>query len=125
MLKSIPAGGLLTAGFVIGGATAKTVLVRAIGPRLALAPFGIGGAMVDPKLELFFGQTVIAANDNWSGDAALTLIANAVGAFAVTDAASKDAMLLVTLAPGNYTAQVTPVTGTAGGTAIVEVYEVP
>jgi hypothetical protein len=124
VLKTIPAGNLLTAGFTIGGATAKTVLVRAIGPRLALAPFNIGGAMADPKLDLFSGQTVIASNDNWGGDAQLTAVGNAVGAFAVSDAASKDAMLLVTLPPGSYTAQASGVNNT-GGLAIVEVYEVP
>ena len=43
----------------------------------------------------------------------------------VTNPASRDAMLLITLAPGNYTAQISPVAGSAGGTAIVEVYEVP
>ena len=47
-----------------------------------------------------------------------------VGAFALP-AASKDAAIVATLAPGNYTAQVAPVSGTAGGTAIVEVYELP
>ena len=124
VLKSIPAGSILTAGFVIGGSTAKTVLVRAIGPRLALAPFGIGSAMADPKLDVFSGQTVIASNDNWGGAAHLTTVGTAVGAFAVTDAASKDAMLVITLAPGSYTAQVSGVNNT-GGTAIVEVYEVP
>ena len=124
VLKNIPAGSILTAGFVIGGSTAKTVLVRAIGPRLGLAPFSIAGAMADPKLDLFSGQTVIASNDNWGGAAHLTTVGTAVGAFAVTDAASKDAMLVITLAPGNYTAQVTGVSNT-GGIAIVEVYEVP
>ena len=80
--------------------------------------------MADPKLDLFSGQTIIASNDNWGGDAQLTAVGTAVGAFAVADGASKDAMLLVTLAPGNYTAQVSGVNNT-GGLAIVEVYEVP
>ncbi len=125
VLKNIPTGNLLTAGFVIGGATAKTVLVRVIGPRLALAPFGITDAMADPKLELFSGQTVIASNDNWGGDAQLSAVGASVGAFAVTDVASKDAMLVITLAPGNYTVQASPIAATTGGLAIVEVYEVP
>src|SRR5581483_2929146 len=124
VLKSIPSGSILTAGFVIGGSTAKTVLVRAIGPALGLAPFKFSGVMSDPKLELYSDQTVIAANDNWGGDAQLTGVGNAVGAFAVTVATSKDAMLVISLAPGSYTAQVSGVAG-ASGSAIVEVYEVP
>ena len=49
-------------------------------------------------------------------------------AFAITSKDSKDAMLLITLPPGGYTAQATPSTGagaTGGGLVIVEVYEVP
>lgn len=125
VLKQIPAGGFLTAGFVIGGGAgaARTVLIRAIGPTLGAAPFNVGGAMADPKLELFRGQSVIAENDNWGGDAQLTTVAGSVGAFALGDPGSRDAVLLVTLPPGGYTAQVSGVNG--GGLALVEVYEVP
>ena len=122
--KQIDAGATLTAGFVIGpsgGTVARTVLVRAIGPGLGV--FGVPGTMPDPKLELFSGANVIAASDNWGGDASLTAAGKAVGAFAIADLQSKDAMILVTLAPGNYTAQVTG--SGSGGVALVEVYEVP
>ena len=119
--KQIDAGGTLTAGFVVGGNTARTVLVRAIGP--GLAAFGVTGTMPDPQLGLFSGGSQVAANDNWGGDAQLTAAANAVGAFGIADAASKDAILLITLAPGSYTAEVRGAGG--GGGALVEVYEVP
>jgi hypothetical protein len=33
--------------------------------------------------------------------------------------------MIVSLAPGNYTAQINPVNGTTGGIAIIEVYELP
>jgi hypothetical protein len=120
--KQIAANELLTAGFVIGGDTARTVLVRAIGPGLAV--FGITGVMNDPQLGLYGGGTKVAENDNWGGDAQLTAAGSAVGAFAIADPASRDAMLLITLAPGNYTAQVSGVAGSAGE-ALVEIYEVP
>lgn len=125
VLKQISDDGILTAGFVIGGGNGagKTVLLRAIGPTLGVAPFNVSGAMPDPKLVLFSGQTVLASNDNWAGDAQLTSVGNSVGAFAVNNAISRDAMLLVTLAPGSYTAQVSGIGG--GGMALVEVYEVP
>jgi Immunoglobulin I-set domain/Immunoglobulin domain len=122
VLKQIDAGSLLTVGFVIGGSTAKTLLVRVVGPTLTA--FGVGGAMPDPKLDLFSGSTVIASNDNWGGDPQLTAAGNAVGAFAFASATSKDAMLLVTLAPGGYTVQASGVAGSSGS-ALVEVYEVP
>ncbi len=120
--KQIDAGGSLTAGFVIGGSTAKTVLVRAIGPGLGV--FGVPGVMADPRLDLFNASSVrIAANDNWGGDAQLTAAGARVGAFDIANRQSADAMLLVTLAPGNYSAEVRGANG--GGVALVEVYEVP
>ena len=123
VLKNIPVGGTLTAGFVIGGATAKTVLIRATGP--ALAALGVPGTLADPRL--VFYQTgvavAIAANDNWSGTQVLKDAFTAVGAFPL-DSTSKDAALLLTLQPGSYTAQASGV-GSSSGTALVEIYEIP
>jgi sugar lactone lactonase YvrE len=112
---------ILIAGFNISGQAAKTVLIRAIGP--SLEPFGVTGALADPKLELFAGTTKINENDNWGGAAALTATFDSVGAFGLP-AASRDAVLVVTLNPGSYTAQVSGV-GNTTGVALVEVYEVP
>ena len=115
-------GDILIAGFVVGGTTARTVLIRAIGP--GLAAFGVTGTLTDPRLQLFSGPTMIRENDNWGGDAQLTAIGDSVGAFRVADVQGRDAMLLVTLAPGSYTAQVAGV-GNGTGVALVELYEVP
>jgi kumamolisin len=121
--KLIPTSGTLTAGFVIGGPTSKTLLIRAIGP--GLTPFNVSGVMPNPQLVLYNGQsTIVAMNDDWGGDAQISATADRVGAFSVADRASKDAMLLITLPPGSYSVQVSDVNG-AAGTAIVEVYEVP
>ena len=113
---------LLIAGFYVGGTTAKTVLIRAIGPTLAV--FGVTDTLADPKLQLFSGTTMIAENDNWGGDVGLTAIGDTVGAFRLANATSGDAVFLATLPPGSYTAQVS---GNNGGSdvALVEVYEVP
>ena len=118
-------GSSVTLGFVIGGTPSETVLVRAIGPTLGLAPFNVGGTMADPKVELFdaTGKS-LATNDNWGGTAALTAAFSQAGAF-VLPANSKDAALVTTLAPGDYSVVVTPVSGTATGTALLEVYDVP
>lgn len=125
VLKQINANGSLTLGFTIGGSTPKTVLIRAIGPALGLPPFGIGGAMTDPQLTLFNSSSVaIKTNDNWGGDPQVVAAIAATGAFPVANTASKDAMLVATLAPGGYTATASGVGG-LGGFTIVEVYEVP
>lgn len=124
-LTSIAVADTLAAGFVIGGSTARTVLVRAVGPTLGTA-FRIDGAMEDPKLELFNNDTgaKIAENDNWAGASWLSSTHAAVGAFALGGTATKDASLVITLAPGAYSARVSGVNSGAG-TAIIEVYEVP
>ncbi|MSU50698.1 MAG: hypothetical protein EXS37_16695 [Opitutus sp.] len=65
-------------------------------------------------------------NNDWAGTAALTTAFAAVGTFGHTNATSKDAAIFQpALAPGNYTAQVSPAPSTSGGIAIVEIYEVP
>ena len=115
-------GNILIAGFVIGGNTAKTVLIRGSGP--ALTQFGVGGVLPDPQLQLYSGPTLLLSNNGWGGDAQIAATAAAVGAFSWGTSATPDSALLVTLAPGAYTAQVSGYTGDTG-VALVEVYEVP
>ena len=119
VLKGLGDG--VTAGFVIGGSTARTVLIRAIGPTLA--GFGVGGTVADPRLSLFSGQTQIGTNDNWGGGTTLAAAFAQVGAFGLA-ADSRDAALLQNLPPGAYTVQVSGADGTSG-VALVEVYEMP
>ncbi len=115
---------VLIAGFVIGGSTSKTVLIRASGP--ALAAYGVSGVLPDPELELFDAASggVLATNDGWGGDPGVASAADLAGAFPWLDPASGDSAILVTLPPGSYTAEVY---GQAGdtGLALVEVFEVP
>lgn len=113
---------ILIAGFAISGDTAKSVLVRAVGPTLT--QFGVGGTLSDPQLKLFDSSgRQIAENDDWGGTTTLSGAFGSVGAFSLS-AGSKDAALVASLSPGSYTAQVS---GAAGGTgvALVEVYEIP
>jgi hypothetical protein len=122
----LAAGGSMIAGFIIEGASAKTVLIRATGP--ALAQLGIGGVMPDPVLDLHATvagkDTVLAANAAWGGDPQITAVDSAVSAFALTDPSSHDAVILTTLPPGVYTAMTSSSSGT-GGNILLEVYEVP
>lgn len=113
------------AGFVVSGGSAKTVLIRASGP--ALTAFEVAGLLADPVVELFDRDGgIVATNDNWSVDAvkaaALVAAAARVGAFAWTPG-SKDAALLVALAPGRYTVVVRGV-GDTTGVALLEAYDV-
>ncbi len=115
----------LISGLVVGGTAPKRVLIRAAGP--ALTQFGVAGALARPTLTLFSAiGAVLATNTAWitsADSAALADAATQVGAFAF-GATSADSALLVNLAPGAYTAQVTGATGTTGIT-LLEVYELP
>jgi hypothetical protein len=115
----------LIAGMTITGSAAKPILVRAIGPTLSA--FGLAGALARPRLTLFTGSGAVAAqNANWTATASALEIARVsaqVGAFPLRTG-SGDSALLLDLAPGNYTAQVTGEGGTTG-IALVEVYELP
>ena len=115
----------LTVGFVIGPpvSPAKNVLIRVVGPGLVQFGYPTSSVLGDPQLTLFGPGGPIGENDNWGGTSALTAAFASVGAFALP-ANSLDAVLVATLAPGNYTVEVKGV-GPTTGIAIVEVYELP
>jgi hypothetical protein len=114
---------ILVGGFVIGGTTAETLLVRAVGPGLA-SFFGLTGTLAQPVLTLYTSTpAVIYSNTVWGGDPVLVSASNAVGAYTLPTA-SQDSLLLVTLPPGGYSAQIAGVANTTG-IATVEIYEVP
>ena len=106
---------VMIGGFVVQGDRPQTVVVRARGPSLAAA--GIANALDDPELQLFAGPGVIAYNGDWqaSADAA------AISARGLAPADPREAVILVTLAPGAYTAIVSGRNG-ATGVGIIEVF---
>lgn len=110
---------VLIGGFIVGGTSSKTVVVRARGPSLAAA--GITNPLANPQLQVFrsSGQQTIAFNNDWQ-EAANAAALTASG-FAPSD--PLESAVLVTLPPGAYT---TVMTGVGGGTGvgIVEVFEV-
>ena len=115
---------VLIPGFVLAGDAPRRVLVRAIGP--GLAAFGVAGALSDPTLEVLRGTTVVAANDNWQAQPAGATAATAAveaGAFPLA-AGSRDAALVLSLAPGAYTLRVAGAGG-ATGVALAEIYLLP
>ncbi|MGA2016605.1 MAG: immunoglobulin domain-containing protein [Opitutaceae bacterium] len=115
--------GAMIAGFVISGSSSETVLIRASGP--ALGEFGLSSTLPDPQLLLYdASKNLVASNTGWGGSPQIASVAALVGAFSWNDPASADSALLVTLAPGSYTAEVMPASGD-GGLALVEVYAVP
>jgi sugar lactone lactonase YvrE len=122
--------GIEIAGFVVTGApgTTEQVLIRASGP--ALDQFGITGSLLLPVLTLFDSAgSQIDTNSDWMANSNASQVmsaASSVGAFSFTatqPGLAANSALLLNLAPGNYTAQVTGA-GATSGIALVEVYEI-
>ena len=124
-LEQISAGGVLTAGFVIGGTTPEQVLIRASGPTLSSPPFNLPGTLSDPQLTVFnSASTILATNSGWGGNTAITAANLATGAFQFSSNSSRDSAVLITLLPGAYTVQANSTSGKSG-IALIEIYEVP
>jgi alpha-tubulin suppressor-like RCC1 family protein len=113
--------GLLIAGFTISGNEAKHVLIRASGP--ALQTLGMTGCLADPVLQLFRRSSVMYSSEWGIGNdpTEITTAADRVGAYTWPQN-SRDPALLLLLAPGSYTAQVSSRAGNEG-IALIEVYD--
>lgn len=115
----------LVSGFIIGGTAPATVLVRAVGPTLAA--FGLTGVLERPILQILNSAgAVVYSTANPALAANLTdttFAATQVGAFALP-AGAADAVLLVTLPAGAYTAQIHGA-GDTTGLALLEIYQLP
>jgi hypothetical protein len=114
---ALEANQILIVGFTMSGG-AKNVLLRAAGPTLGA--FGVPETMVDPKLDLYSGSTLITSNDNWGGSPSLAATFTSAGAFAYASATSLDAALVASI-NGGRTAHVY---GPAAGAVLVEGYDV-
>jgi hypothetical protein len=112
-------------GFNVTGSRPKRVLLRAIGPTLGTA-FAVTGTLGDPVLTLknSAAATVAASPATWdqgTGAAAIRDASALVAAFPLP-AGTRDAVILATLPPDNYTAITSSPAG-ASGIVLVEAYD--
>jgi hypothetical protein len=99
-------------GFIVDGST-KKVLIRALGPSL-----GTAGSLADPVLELHNDKgDVIATNDNWKSSQE-----TAIAGTSLSPTEEAESAILMTLAPGSYTAVVSGHSASTG-LGLVEVYD--
>lgn len=119
----------LTTGFVVGGATAKKMILRAVGP--SLAAFGVATPLRQPVLRIFdangrlylnaYVYPAVVGGLTYESDLAESLAKT--GAFPLPTG-SRDVTEMRPFEPGSYTATVTSGDG-ASGTVLLELYEVP
>ncbi len=113
---TLAADQIVIVGFTMTGGP-KNVLLRAAGP--SLAAFGLGNAMLNPKLEIYDGPVKVAQNDNWGGSTALLSAFQSVGAFGFSSPSSQDAAVMTSI-EGSRTMHVS---GPTGGIVLVEGYD--
>ena len=105
---------MLIGGVIVTGTEPKKVIIRAIGPSLSNR---FNGALADTTLELYRGDTRLAANDNWKDSQQAEIEQTTIPPDHELESA-----IVYTLDPGFYTAVMS---GKDGGTGIgvVEVYD--
>jgi hypothetical protein len=111
--ENVMIGGLILSG----GSGKRQILIRALGPTLAQAPFHISGTLTDPTLMLVDGNgTVVASNDDWKSSQQ-----NEIQATGLAPPNDREAAILTTLPTGNFTAIVSGKNGETG-VALVDVF---
>lgn len=104
---------VLIGGFIVSGSGSKNIMVRGLGPSLPVT-----GALIDPVLELHDASgAIVAQNDNWRGAQQAQITASGL---APQD--DREAALIASVSPGNYTAVVRGANNSAG-VALVEIYD--
>jgi len=108
---------VLIGGFIVTGNDRKNVLLRGIGPSS-----GVPGALTDPILELYSGNTLLAMNDNWKMASNGSSQQAEIEATTIPPKNDLESALVRLLPPGSYTAILR---GNNGGTGIglVEAYD--
>ena len=110
---------VLIGGFIVTGNAPKKVILRAIGPSLAVGGTPMPGRLADPTLELRDNAGgLIFSNDNWVDSPQVQEIINST----IPPTDEYEAAIVATLAPGNYTAVMRGV-GNTTGIGVVEVYD--
>jgi hypothetical protein len=116
-LRVLAGDNALIGGMIATGTAGKRVIVRAIGP--SLTGFGVPGALANPTLELFQGNTLLRSNDDWQNSTQQAEIS----ATGLAPSNSAESAVIETLTPGQtYTAIVRGLNNTTG-VGLVEVYD--
>jgi hypothetical protein len=106
-------------GVIVTGNTAKPLLLRGMGPSLAAAGVPANQVLLDPVLELHGPNNVFIQNDNWKDSPFRSQFEGTL--YQPTD--DREAVIVATVQPGNYTAILTGKNQTTG-VGLVEAYDI-
>ena len=113
---------VMIGGFIVVTQPTR-VIIRAIGPSLGQA--GVPDALANPQLELHDATSTIARNDDWQTTQIFGIVTSdqvaEIQNSQLAPTSPLESAIIVTLAPGSYTAIVRGVNTTTGN-ALVEVY---
>ncbi|HVF73018.1 MAG TPA: SGNH/GDSL hydrolase family protein [Chthoniobacterales bacterium] len=108
----------MIAGIIVSSGESPIVVLRALGPTLAMA--GVSEPLLDPTLQLHDQNgEVLAFNDNWKEGQPQPVIATQLA-----PGNDKEAVIVAFTPPGSYTAVLRGKDDTAG-VALVEAYRIP
>lgn len=104
------------AGFIVTGNSSKQIVVRGLGPSLAVA--GVQGALSDPAIDLYDASSnLLSSNNDWQETQAQALRdAN------LAPSNDRESAIMATVAPGAYTV-VLRGNAAATGIGLVELYD--
>ena len=120
-MKVLTGDNILIGGFIVTGTDAKKIVVRGIGPSIAVA-----GALSDPVLQLFDSAgNIIASNDDWKVASDGTSQQAEVEQTGIAPSDDRESALIATVPAGGaqYTAALSG-KGETTGIGLVEVYDV-
>jgi hypothetical protein len=116
-LRVLAGDNALIGGMIATGTAGKRVIIRAIGP--SLTGFGVPGALANPTLDLFQGNTLLFSNDDWNNSSQQAEIA----ASGLAPSQMLESAIIWTLLPGQgYTAVVRGINSSTG-IGVVEAFD--
>ncbi|HSH39434.1 MAG TPA: matrixin family metalloprotease [Chthoniobacterales bacterium] len=107
---------VMIGGFIVQGSQPATVILRAIGNSLSAR--GVSGTNEDPTIELRSGSGQLQFNDDWVD----YRNAETVASYGLDPTGSREAAIIATLQPGNYTVVIRGFEDVTG-VGLVELYD--